>query len=847
MKVGKLVDEMMKWMKRLFGNHKGFTIVELICSIAIFSIIMTSVGSALVISARSYRNGNVELDVQQQAQIASNLLTNLIIDSDKVVQASDGKLIVEKVESGVLVTYTVFLSGSDLKYYTSVDSTERILAENISGFVINRAEGENVDFTLKVDNGGRSYESDYHVTPRNGVSSGGEALSGAISLFVENKLILEPGQTYDLNVRISGTTNTAFAIDMADSGINSPDTAVTIVGSNIQIKVGLTETDAFHFRVVSNADPSISQRVDVLIRRVNAISVNGYKTGGNVNKAGAVYKVSAVLAGTNLEKEPGAWYDVDYVVPYTAHWTYEFTKEDDDGNIITCPATDYIEVTGQGVEGNVPYVTFKLKQNLTKGCKLKVTSTALHPAGVDPTNPTIKTNKSGLLYDTVSGFWELEYEAWKRNGKLDIAVHHLGDENFWIEPDGDIMYKWNARVRFTAYDSAGNLLPALAGDFDPWQREQHLPIKADLDLNNIRDKWDLTLMPYHETNTAWDWGPSYTLPYILAYYNPPEGGFNRSWFIYNAAPSFVNPGLAVAGYKIELYYEYLDESGNLVNETVYEDYQVEQVSVLYRNALDANCSWQRNNKIFVTTADAITDYKVHFQFDHGWDKDDHDYHFIDMRRFIGVVADRPGYLNDVRRDITVTGMEKKKDVPDGDSVLTFTLTAADKLECKALADEADGTITMIYEYNPFLGRLPLQPKTEDELRADNPEWNNDSFWTYYNAALDADPLNPRWYKEYPMPMDVGGVTLTQDIMDSMKGCEGHVIFCFKDPNIDVTGAVTPKVMYCPTITEYGPLYYIDDTTRFAITASAAQYQEYVGGSWVTRCNMTWNGAGWTAN
>lgn len=832
---------MMKWWKRLFRNHKGFTIVELICSIAIFSIIMTSVGSALVISARSYRNGNVEMDVQQQAQIASNLLTNLIIDSDKVVQASDGKLIVEKVESGVLVTYTVFLSGSDLKYYTSIDSTERILAENISGFVINRAEGENVDFTLKVDNGGRSYESDYHVTPRNGVSSGGEALSGAISLFVENKLILEPGQTYDLNVRISGTTNTGFTIDKEGSGMNSPDTDAIAVGpgSNIiQIKVGATETDSFHFRVVSDADPSVSQNVDVLIRRVDAISVNGYKTGGNVNKAGAVYKVSAVLAGTNLEKEPGAWYDVDYVDPYTAHWTYEFTKEDEDGNIITCPAADYIEETGRGVEGNVPYVTFKLKQNLTKGCKLKVTSTALHPAGVDLADPTIKTNKSGLLYDTVSGFWELEYEAWKRNGKLDIAVRHLGDENFWIEPDGDIMYKWNARVKFTAYDSAGNLLPALAGEFDPWQREQHLPIKADLDLNNIRDKWDLTLMPYHETNTVWDWGPSYTLPYILAYYNPPEGGFNRNWYIYNAAPTFVNPGLGVAGYKIELYYEYLDESGNLANETVYEDYQVEQVSVLYRNALDASCAWQRNNKIFVTTADAITDYKVHFQFDHGWDKDDHDYHFLDMRRFVGVVADRPGYLNDVRRDITVTGMEKKKDVPDGDSVLTFTLTAADKAECKALADEADGTITVIYEYNPFMNRLPMQPKTEDELRAENPEWNN--------ATLEADPLNPRWYKEYPLPMTVGGITLTQDIMDSMKGCEGHVIFCFKDPNIDVMGAVIPKVMYCPTITEYGPLYYIDDTTRFAIGASEAQYQEYIGGAWVTKCNLNWNGTGWTA-
>ena len=165
---------MMKWWKSLFKNRKGFTIVELICSIAIFSIIMTSVGSALVISARSYRNGNVELGLQQQAQIASNLLTNLIIDSDDV-QVSDGQLKVEK--QGVI--YTVILSGGELKYYTSVDSTERTLAENIADFVISQPEGGNVNFSLKVESGGRSYESDYHVTPRNAESPDGHTLPGA--------------------------------------------------------------------------------------------------------------------------------------------------------------------------------------------------------------------------------------------------------------------------------------------------------------------------------------------------------------------------------------------------------------------------------------------------------------------------------------------------------------------------------------------------------------------------------------------------------------------------------------------------------------------------------------------
>lgn len=844
-----MVNKMMKWWKSLCRNHKGFTMVELICSVAIFSIIMTGVGSALVISARSYQRGNVELDLQQQAQIASNLLTNLIIDSDEVVQASDNKLIVKKVESGGTVTYTVFLDGDNkLKYSTNVDSAGGILAENITDFDISRAEGQNVDFSLKVEAGGRSYASDYHVTPRNGVSSGGTALSGAISMFVENELVLEPGQTYDLNVRISGTTNTGFTVDSTDGGINSSETQITTVGSNIQIKVGSTEADSFHFRVISDADSTVFQDISVLIRRVNDIRVNGYKTGGNVNRAGAEYKVSGVLTGSNLDKRPGEWYDVDYVNPYTNAWSFEFTKKDESGNVLHPDYNEYVEITGYGTDaGNIPYVTFKLRRDLTTGCSFKVTGTALHPEGVNPADATT-TNKSGIHYgrlsaptECVSASWTLENQAWKRNGKLDIAVHHLGDENFdfW---DGQIMYKWNANVKFIAYDSEGNFLPAIHGDFDPWQREQHLPIKADLDLNNIRDKWDLVLMPYHETNNVWDWGPSYSLPYIVAYYN--NAVFDRNYYLWQAGPYFINTKLGVAGYNIELSYQYMDENGVLQNETINENYDVEEVSVLYRNSLDAGCSWQRDNKIFVTTADTITDYKVHFQFDRGWDKDDHDYHFIDLKRFVGVVADRPGYVNDIRRDITVTGNEVKKAVPDGDSVLTFTLTAADKAECKALADTADGTISMIYEYNPFLGRLQLKEKSYDELLAENPSWA-DNYWAHYNTEIPADPLNPRWYKEYDMPLDVRGVTVTQEMMDSIKGCEGKVTFCFKDPNI--TGA-TLKTMYCPTITEYGPLYYIDETSRFSIQATTAQYQELGGGTWSTVVNLTWNGTnGWIAN
>ena len=792
-----MVDEMMKWWKSLFRNHKGFTIVELICSIAIFSVIMTSVGSALVISARSYRNGNVEVGLQQQAQIASNLLTNLIIDSDKVVQASEGKLIVEKVESGGTVTYTIFLSDNELKYYTSTDSTERTLAENITGFVINRAEGENVDFSLKVETGGRSYESDYHVTPRNGVSSGGTALSGTISLFVENKLILEPNQTYDLNVRISGTTNTGFTVDSTDGGINSLDTQITTVGSTIQIKVGSTEMDSFHFRVVSDADPTVSQNVDVLIRRVNTISANGRKTGGTVNKAGAEYKVSASLAGTNLEKEPGAWYDVDYVDPYTAQWTYEFTKEDEDGNILTYPASNYIEITGQGMEGNIPYITFKLKQNMTQGCKLRVTSTALHPEGTDPANATIETNKSGLKYATVSvsDSWELEYQAWRRNGRLDIGLG-LDDSYYYADWATGIRspangFAGNAQVNFWGYSASGSPTPVdeTTGFNYYTTTDTDAAITVDVGDESPADpnSWELVL----NTNKT------HTTSALMAYSSPYYTfmGWGGYWS-------------DVSYYKVKIWYEI--NEGPHAGETVEteEIYSVEDVSIKYKNSV--NAGWNRTNQIYVTTSDSIDNYKVYYMFDKGWEEGTALY-FSDLSRFVGVVHDDGNDYNDVRCDITVSEQGN-----DGlADYIMFSLPADKKQECLNKSAGDSGIIREIYEYNPLF-EVDKNEAGGGEIR--------------YNYISKED-------------------------QDRIKGCAGTVEFHFVEPNI--SGAAL-KTMYCPRPDEFtalGNVYYVSGTDssgtnvqiKIVCSGNNATYQEVSGGAVTSTVSLTWNGSGWSAN
>ncbi len=839
---------MLNWWNRLRKDHKGFSLVELICTVAIFSIVITGVGSAMVISARSYSNGNVELDLQQQAQITANLLTNLIIDANVIEEPSSetgGALLrIKKEEAGAAVVYEVTHDAANAQLlYSREGGTPQILAEHISAFSIRKVSSNNYDFSLTVTEGARSYESDYHVTPRNGASEEtNTALGGAKSLYVENKLILEPGQEYDLAIRILGTSLQDYSIQNLSGNISS-DTSVTRIDSQTaKIKVGLSEIGTgtgneagFTFNVVPEDSSIAPVSVKVLIRRVNSVNVNGYKTanGGKVNKAGATYKVVASLLGTNLEKEPGVWYDVDYVNPYTVEWSCEFTKTDEYGNSITFPVGDYIQEIGRGVDNNIPYLMFKLKQDMVEGSSLKVVATALHPEGVFPVGSANLTNKSGQKYGTVVGTWVLEYQAWRRNGKLDITVP-LTDRDFWFYDNGTSWYKHTASVSFVGWNKFG--IKTEEQTFNPFTGSQNALLNVEIPpMCHIHQLWNLVLNVKTDSGDAngfYD-RASYSTPYHAAKVVDQwedQGltavqtrGYTQRYNITSAYN-----WRDTSSYDVKITYQHQLEDGTVETTVIEESYAIEDVTIMYRNSNHGN--WARDNIIYVTPQDTITEYTVYFKFDKGWDGED--FYFHDLSRFVGVIHDDVDYTKDVRRDIPISSsIPDRAGVYAGDSYLTFVMDSAEKQKCYDLAKPYGGVIQEIYEYNPYFGNLNMEIQ------------NGAAFWTWSEEQW-ADKSN---YVALDNPYNGYGVTQAQ--VDMMKGCKGKLLFCFKDPNITVAGGVIPKVMYCPTITEYGPLYYIDNTTRFAIGANSAQYQMYESGSWVTKSNLTWDvvANGWIAN
>lgn len=66
-------------------NQKGFTIVELLIAITILSIVIAAVGGFIVVGSRSYAAGNSDINVQQEAQLALNQMSDVLIDTTRSV------------------------------------------------------------------------------------------------------------------------------------------------------------------------------------------------------------------------------------------------------------------------------------------------------------------------------------------------------------------------------------------------------------------------------------------------------------------------------------------------------------------------------------------------------------------------------------------------------------------------------------------------------------------------------------------------------------------------------------------------------------------------------------------
>lgn len=215
--MGKKVKSLMNIRKK---NNRGFSMIELVTAIAILGILAGLAGYLMNTSSKTYTNLSVEAQLQSEAQVVANMITELAIDSYDAkntfaenigAYATDSGqiLVLDSTLDSVKKQYVICKNTTDNELYmlertydTGTSSwgafSEALLGEYIVGFNVDttRVEEDNIlQFTLSYNKNGKVYDGNYQVLMRNRAYADNEQKnkdpnSGAIlSIAVEPTLI----------------------------------------------------------------------------------------------------------------------------------------------------------------------------------------------------------------------------------------------------------------------------------------------------------------------------------------------------------------------------------------------------------------------------------------------------------------------------------------------------------------------------------------------------------------------------------------------------------------------------------------------------------------------------------
>ena len=393
------MKRLMKGWKKL-GN-RGLTLVELICAIAILSLVGTTVGGILIVSAQSYDNGMNEVELQQEAQMVVNQINDLIIDTTATesVSFADNTLVIPEGTKTHKVKYDA--ATKQLLYSCEGGSLsgEELMANGITAFSADTASFKDsgnlyLDIGLERESAGglKTFNATFQITARNGVVD----TTPSASIDVIDDVVLEPNQSYTFNPDVVGISNKAVEWDIVGG---NTDSTTHMLGNTIYI--GSAEEGSIVHLLVKTATKDAEgnamamRAVRVRIRRVNTVTVKKLSVTGTEYKKDAEYLLQADLSGSYLDKEPREW-DDDYVNPYGITWTVEANGTAIPG--MTAVAWDPLNPAKA-------FIKVKLNEDMPRNSFITIKAVATHPMG---TFAGSNSNKTGISYGNVFGEYKID-------------------------------------------------------------------------------------------------------------------------------------------------------------------------------------------------------------------------------------------------------------------------------------------------------------------------------------------------------------------------------------------------------------------------------------------------------
>ena len=339
-------------------NQKGFTLVELIIAVAILAVVTLAVCGFIVVGSRSYTSANTDIMLQQDAQLALNQMSDVIIDTTESIsysglvggsmqtvlkdsefsgEATDKCLTVvnKKPETDDLnqnPSYWFYYSKDDETiYFNEVDlydgiadpaagpteseikdkfdaaSTDKaVLAEHVTEFSVDISQFEQnrvVMLALTFENGNRMYSTSNNVTVRNriainDITVGPMKRAEEFVINAPDSITLEPGESYTFTgLQVNGEAAADGSIKWSLLGEEKNGSTISENGT---VTIGVGETRK-NFTVVASraefADSRSTKEVTVQVKRVTDVSLTCAQSSV---KSGDTVTINATAVGNYL-------------------------------------------------------------------------------------------------------------------------------------------------------------------------------------------------------------------------------------------------------------------------------------------------------------------------------------------------------------------------------------------------------------------------------------------------------------------------------------------------------------------------------------------------------------------
>ncbi len=193
----KKIFDRLKIILKKNGDSKGFTLLELIISVAVLSVIMVMIFSIMTSGSVFFEKSNSMMKVSYSLQETMSQIKETVIDCSKAIKiqeysntefvvvnknGDDYMACAYKYDSGAKILYygeTVFSGPGDGNLPTKIENSYQVLAEGVTDFSATpekskKMDGETESYKVKslsvkvtVEKNGRSDTAVETIAPRN--------------------------------------------------------------------------------------------------------------------------------------------------------------------------------------------------------------------------------------------------------------------------------------------------------------------------------------------------------------------------------------------------------------------------------------------------------------------------------------------------------------------------------------------------------------------------------------------------------------------------------------------------------------------------------------------------------